>query len=101
MPRHGAGISAWWLLSRHHRRITTAAWESLRRQTLDRDGWRCQGCGKAGALEVHHVKPLAEGGVNALGNLTTLCRDCHLKTHRALKPIDAWDIAVQELEAIC
>ena len=54
----------------------------IRLETLDRDGWRCQDCGKAGALEAHHVMALEDGGSNALGNLLTVCRDCHIKAHR-------------------
>ena len=29
---------------------------------LERAGWRCERCGKAGRLEVHHVRPLHKGG---------------------------------------
>ena len=56
----------------------------VRRLALDRDGWRCQnpGCGRAGRLEVDHVRPLQHGGeLFDLGNLATLCISCHwLKT---------------------
>ena len=48
--------------------------------TLDRDGWRCVQCGKAGRLEVDHIKPLHEGGASfALDNLQALCRNHHLR----------------------
>ena len=30
-------------------------WAALRRFVLDRDGWRCQRCGRYGRMEVHHV----------------------------------------------
>ena len=87
-------------MSKNHREISAGAWAKLRREALERDGWRCQGqdCGKAGRLEVHHVVPLEHGGTNDLGNLITLCVDCHLAAHRELKPMDAWDAAVMELE---
>ena len=39
-------------------RIKGHRWERVRRQILDAAGWRCESCGKAGAMEVHHVKPL-------------------------------------------
>ena len=29
----------------------------VRRQVLERDGWRCQECGSAINLQVHHLKP--------------------------------------------
>jgi len=50
---------------------------------LDRDGWRCQQCGKAGMLEVHHVRALKDGGAaRDADNLTTSCRGCHIQAHR-------------------
>ncbi len=32
-------------------------------------------------LEVHHVVPLSEGGLDALENVVTLCPNCHRKRH--------------------
>lgn len=29
------------------------------------------------ATEVHHIKPLSEGGTNDLNNLMPLCKSCH------------------------
>ena len=47
---------------------------------LDRDGWRCQKCGKAGRMEVDHIKPLDDGGeMYDASNLQTLCYDCHFE----------------------
>ena len=79
-------------MSRLHRQTHNRTWARIRREVLDRDGWRCQTCGKPGRLEVHHVKPLQEGGANDLGNLTALCRGCHIEAHRRpLTPeADAW-----------
>jgi 5-methylcytosine-specific restriction enzyme A len=58
-------------------------WESLRRQALQRDGWLCVECEKAGrvvlAKDVDHVVSRARGGSNALTNLQSLCRRCHLR----------------------
>lgn len=57
-------------------------WSQVRLRALDRDGWRCRKCGRAGRLEVHHVKALEYGGeALELENLLTLCRDCHIKIH--------------------
>ena len=54
-------------------------WGKVRLKVLDRDGWRCQTCGKAGRLEVDHIKPMENGGtVYDMTNLQTLCRGCHL-----------------------
>ena len=56
-------------------------WRKLRRAILDRDGWRCQQCGKAGRLEVHHVDHDPTNDDPA--NLVTWCRSpCHMDHHR-------------------
>lgn len=74
-------------MSRHHKKISSRAWDRHRRQVLDRDGWRCQNCGRAGLLEVHHPVPIAEGGdIFAMDNCVTLCRGCHIDHHR--RPVD-------------
>ena len=45
----------------------------------------CEMCRKYGklvrAVEVHHIRPLAEGGSNDFTNLISLCRRCHAKIH--------------------
>jgi 5-methylcytosine-specific restriction endonuclease McrA len=33
-------------------------------------------------LEVHHVVPKAEGGVDTIDNLATLCESCDGRAHR-------------------
>ena len=46
---------------------------------LDRDGWRCQLCGRAGRLEVDHIIRMAQDGAAwDAANLQTLCRRCHI-----------------------
>ena len=58
-------------------------WRRIRLRILERDGWRCTRCGRAGRLEVHHRRPLHEGGhPTDPANLATVCRDCHLRAHR-------------------
>ena len=53
-------------------------WKLARRAALDRDGWRCVKCGRAGVLDVDHIKPLNEGGEPyKLLNLQSLCREDH------------------------
>lgn len=65
-------------------------WFTQRRLALSRDGHKCQICGrkpKRGekrVLDVHHITPyrLFNGdwlSANELGNLITLCRNCHAK----------------------
>ena len=78
-------------MSRHHRRrLHRRRWEAVRAAVLDRDGWRCQRCGKAGRLEVDHVIPLHDGGDPwDPANLQALCVPCHRdKTRSETRPDD-------------
>jgi HNH endonuclease len=42
-------------------------------------GGKCEKCGAAYDLQIHHRVPLAAGGTNQLSNLAVLCRVCHGK----------------------
>lgn len=85
--------------SRFHYALNAGRWQAARRAALARDGYRCTRCKRPGRLEVHHVKPLGQGGAPyALGNLATLCRGCHIKHHRTLSPDKlAWKSLLREL----
>ena len=66
-------------MSRHHVHLHAGRWARVRRAVLARDGWRCRRCGRAGRMEVDHVRPLDRGGDPwALSNLQALCRRCHI-----------------------
>lgn len=55
-------------------------WKRVRWQVLHRDGFRCTACGKAGRLEVDHIRRIEDGGDwYDLDNLKTVCRGCHLQ----------------------
>ena len=57
------------------------AWAAIRRMVLRRARWRCQACGRGGALEVHHVIKRSQGGSDfALDDLVALCPGCHART---------------------
>ena len=52
----------------------------MRLKVLDRDGWACTACGRAGRLEVDHRVRMEDGGaVYDLDNLQSLCRECHFR----------------------
>src|SRR5216683_2188563 len=60
---------------------TLEEWAAIRRVVLRRARWRCQACGRGGALEVHHVVKRAQGGSDFdLDRLVALCRPCHMQT---------------------
>ena len=71
-------------MSRLHDKLDRRKWAKVRKAVLNRDGWRCRMCGKAGRLEVDHVIPLEKGGAEYdPANLRALCRGCHiLKTYQ-------------------
>lgn len=53
-------------------------WQLARRIVLERDGYRCVGCGIAGQLEVDHMEALQDGGAKFdPANLQALCKSCH------------------------
>ena len=54
---------------------------AVRLAVLNRDGWRCQRCGSAGPLHVHHLLPRSRGGPDETENLLTLCFRCHSEIH--------------------
>jgi 5-methylcytosine-specific restriction endonuclease McrA len=68
-------------------RLGAEAYDHLRRQVLERDGWRCQQCGCATQLEVHHVRSRSGLGDDACENLITLCADCHKAIHLGKRPV--------------
>ena len=65
-------------------RLDPNSYQELRKQILDRDGWRCQHCGSMKNLEVHHIQFRSLFGSDEEGNLITLCLDCHVKLHNRI-----------------
>jgi hypothetical protein len=64
----------------------TAAWKSIRKQVLDRDGFCCQWCGHR-ALKGMHADHLASKD-NSAENLMTVCVACNAVRHlgKNMKP---------------
>ena len=60
----------------------TREYQVKRRRILDACGWRCQSCGCAGRLELHHKLPVEDGGDDSENNLLPLCRPCHFAEHK-------------------
>jgi RNA-directed DNA polymerase len=52
-------------------------WTEIRAEVLERDGQKCRVCGKAGRVEVHHIRPWKPGMAHERHNLLTLCAACH------------------------
>ena len=71
------------LLPRRPRlRLDPDSYRHLCQQVLERDGWRCQSCGRSTDLQVHHIQPRSRLGEDAERNLITLCAKCHDDIHR-------------------
>ena len=65
-------------------KLDPEAYAQLCRQVLERDGWRCQSCGSASQLQVHHLRFRSALGDDSIENLITLCFSCHEKIHRSI-----------------
>ena len=89
-------------MSRHHKRTPAREWEGIRQKAFAEQGRRCGKCGKAGAMEVHHVKELQRGGTNDPSNLQVLCRDCHIAAHRPVmgEQEQAWQVLLAETRGV-
>lgn len=57
-------------------------WDELRQIVLKRDDYTCQKCGTRQKLDIHHKERFIKSKSNALDNLITLCRKCHMKIER-------------------
>jgi 5-methylcytosine-specific restriction endonuclease McrA len=48
---------------------------------LERDGWKCQHCGRRDQLQIHHMIRRSQSGADCEGNLIILCCACHRSLH--------------------
>ena len=62
-------------------RLDSTSYRDLHRRVLERDGWRCQACGKMYQLQVDHLKLRSHSGSDEEQNLITLCTECHKRIH--------------------
>ena len=76
-------------------------WRAVRQLVLERDGYRCRACHKAGRMEIDHIVPVVRGGDWwSVEGLQALCRGCHVRKTRGeqTKPNperDAWRIVAE------
>jgi len=68
---------------RHGPRLRRTIPLTLRRKVLERDERQCTvpGCGHRSHLALHHIIPIAAGGADRAGGLTTVCFRCHRALH--------------------
>lgn len=62
-----------------HKRGYGVRWRRLRKLVLQRDHYICQQCGQPAGVSAHadHILAKRAGGADEIGNLQTLCHDCH------------------------
>ena len=86
--------------SKYYDALPKKRWARFRRALLNSRCWRCERCGRAGKLEVHHRRPLHEGGAAFdPENCEILCRICHVSHHKPeLAPeVEEWQAFIKEL----
>ncbi|MCC8073684.1 MAG: HNH endonuclease [Clostridiales bacterium] len=68
----------------HHGKRYGRNWHKIRKAYVNAHPL-CERCAENGRYvkveEVHHIKPLADGGTNEESNLMSLCRKCHAEIH--------------------
>ena len=73
-------------MSKHHTKhgLKGGKYERFRRRMLERAGYRCEcGCNRVGKFELHHIKPIADGGAAwDPANIQVLTRACHFEVTR-------------------
>lgn len=74
-----------WEAEAHDGRLPPEQWDVLRKTTLKRDKYICQGCGQQKPLDVHHIIPISKKGKNHLSNLISICPECHARIHDWLR----------------
>jgi len=62
--------------------LSTNHWKETKKKRLEMDGFKCQICGSAKNLNVHHLTYESIGFEEML-DLVTVCKDCHEKLHEA------------------
>lgn len=67
---------------RRTKRKAYSNWKKTRSTVVNRDNFRCMKCGTSSSLHVHHIIPVAKGGLSIQANLVTLCARCHSSKHK-------------------
>ena len=68
------------------KRMRGRGWMNLRESVLIRDRYQCRQCGcvvLSKDAECDHIVPLADGGMDEMENLQTLCKKCHAEKSAA------------------
>jgi 5-methylcytosine-specific restriction endonuclease McrA len=66
---------------RRRLRLDPGRYRELKMKILERDGWRCQCCGRRDQLQIHHMIRRSQSGGDCEQNLIVLCGGCHRSVH--------------------
>lgn len=64
-------------------RLGPEDYRQLKIKILERDGWKCQRCGRRDQLQIHHIVHRSQSGADGEQNLVVLCSECHRRVHLA------------------
>lgn len=67
--------------NKYYEYLDSEQWRQKRNRILARDNYRCQKCGSAINLRVHHIRYPQEIGTEQDDDLITLCDSCHTYVH--------------------
>jgi 5-methylcytosine-specific restriction endonuclease McrA len=67
--------------NRRRLRLDLERYRELKKRILERDGWRCQQCGRCDQLQIHHMIRRSQSGPDCDENLIVLCSSCHRSLH--------------------
>ena len=62
-------------------RLDAERYRELTAGILERDGWKCQYCGRRNQLQIHHMVRRSQSGPDCDENLIVLCSGCHRALH--------------------
>ena len=71
----------------------------VRDQILDRDGHACVICGRTGPLELSHLIPFSQGGLDTADNLVTVCANCNRSLDVRIRYSDFENVLLELLGA--
>ena len=76
--------------------LKTSEWRKVRDARKKLDSYRCVCCGSSARVEVHHVSYPKNWFDTKTDDLRTLCKECHLTTHRIIEHIQSRKECLQD-----